>query len=259
MDNVEYKLSLEKRIFYFIKDLIKYPFKISGKYAAYNKGIGDIVAVKNEKQLAKNPAYKNKEDNYFRDFQRLNTKLVYTYIYGPILIGILVASIFVYKNRENYKRYFSVLTVPIPEERMSRRFSFYWAKTIYFFKNQPIQKEELSPLFAGYFVALLGARFLSRNPLFEKHEDINAKLVRLNCLDMNKNPWRFIYTEDAVLIVSFGQDPNKLINNMDFWTSLNFPPGTQYQSKKDMNKFVVMKKQSAPESIVFQLGDEDYG
>lgn len=248
-------LSLEKRIFNLLKFLIKYPFIISARYEAYNKGIGDLLAVKNEKELSRNPAYRNKEDNYFRNFQSKNTRLVYSFVYGPMLMGIVIASLFIYMNRAKYKEYIGVLTVPIQEERLSKKMSYYWAKGVYFFKKNPVSREEVYSVLAGYIVAILGAKFLSRNPFFDKQDDINSRLTQLKCLDMNGKPWRFVYTEDAVLIVSFGEDPNKLINTGSFWASLNFPPGTLIQSKKDMNKFVVMKKNSVAESIVFKLGE----
>lgn len=243
----EPSLSPEKKFFSIIGKIIKYPFMIAKKFEAYNVGLGDLMAVKNEPKLT------GEDDQYFKKFQRQNTKLVFFFIYGPMLIGFIISSLLIYSNRQNYISYYKELTKPVVEERFTRKISAYVNRVVFFIKDQPISVKEITPFFIAFLISLIGAKFLSRNPVFARQDDILNRLIAYGAKDMNGNPWKIIWTPDAMLFISFGEDPIKLAQDSKFWATINFPPTTPKQSKKDMNKFVVQRKQELSGNMFFKL------
>lgn len=249
--NVPVKLPLEKRLLNLFLNILKYPFRIAKKYESYNMGIGDLISVKNE------PNVNGKDDKYFREFQRKNTRLVFFCIYLPLILGFISTSLMIYKNKENYSNYYKQASAPIKEDKFTKKISAYWNKAYYIVAENPVTSDEYTPVLIAFFISLMGAKFLSINPVFEIKERIEKNLVALGCTDIEGNPWRVVWTPEAMLFVSFGTDPNKLAQEQKFWTTINFPPSLPKQSKKDMNKFVVQRKYELSSNMVFKLGDKD--
>lgn len=251
--NQEFTPPPEKRIINFFISLLKYPFRIAKRYEAHNVGLGDLMAVKNE------PNKSGADDDYFKKFQKNNTKLVFLLIYGPLLIGFLISCLVVFNNRKNYVDYYQKLTSPIKEERFTKKISGYLNKIVFLIKDQPISSDDITPIFIAFIFSLAGAKFLSINPVFNIEENIKKRLAIMGCTDIEGNPWKIVWTPEAMLIVAFGEDPMKLVQDSKFWATINFPPSVPKQSKKDMNKFVVQKKyELSSNSMIFKFGD-NYG
>lgn len=123
-----------------IKKVIKYPFFISGKFSSYNKGISDLIAVKNE------PRDFGHGDSYYRNIQKRYLKSIWAFIYAPILIGALVSGFFIYKNIDKYAYYKRILSYPVKEERFVKKLSVYSDKILFAVKGQPVSAEDVLPL-----------------------------------------------------------------------------------------------------------------
>lgn len=230
-----------------IKAIFKYPFKVSGMYSGYNKGLSELIAVKNE------PALKSKDDVYYRAIQKKNLKFIWGFIYFPILVGVLASALSIYTNRDKYQLYIHRLSLPVKEERFVKTVSIYFDKLIYLVRGQPISMKDLTPFLIGYLISIMGARFCSKNPTFAIQEEMQRKFTALGCTDIDGNPWRVVWTPEALLVTSFGRDPNQLYNDAKFWATINFPPSIPKQSKKDMNKFVVQRKYELSSNMVITL------
>lgn len=239
---------LEKRLWNFFLNIVKYPFRIAKKYETYNQGISELISVKNEPKI-----HDSETDSYFRDFQRKYTRLVFSCIYLPMLIGVAYSGFKIYQNKQNYVTYYNNLTAPIKEERFTRKIGASWDKLVYFIAKQPLSVDEATPFLISFLFSLAGAKFLSMSPVFQIEEEIKRKLVAMGHTDIEGNPWRIVWTPEAVLVVSFGKDPYQLAQEQKFWATINFPPGNPKQSKKDMSKFVVQRKHELSSNMVFKL------
>jgi hypothetical protein len=235
-----------------IKAILKYPFKISGKYSSYNKGISDLIAVKNDPL-----PYDVAGDEYFRNIQKKNSKLVWGFIYSPLFVGLLVAMGMMYLNKDRYINYVNKVSAPITEERFIKRVSGYINKAVYIVVDQPFSIKDLTPFLIGYFLSILGANLCSKNPTFEHEAEIKRRFLAMGCTDIEGNPWRVVWTLEALLITSFGRDPNQLNGDAKFWHSINFPPSMAKISSKDMNKFVVQKKYELSGNMEIKLEADD--
>lgn len=236
-----------------LKDILSYPFRMAKKMERYNIGISDLIAVKNE------PNVNGADDDYFRNFQRKNTRIIFFMIYLPIILSFLTTLGVAYYRKESYKTYYAQITAPVEEVKFTRKIAAYFKKGVFIIKDQPVSTMELIPLFAFYSLALIGSVVVSKNPVFQKEDELRRRLEALGHVDIEGKPWKVVWTPEAMLIVAFGQDPYKLSQNQNFWATMNFHHGTPKQSKKDMNKFVVQKKHELSNNMIFKLpvGDTD--
>ena len=243
--------TLSQRLWNGFKSLLHYPFRMAKKMESYNKGLSDLISVKNE------PNPNGADDYYFRNFQRKNTKLIFMLIYLPIILSFVGTLAVAYWRKDNYINYYTNLTAPVNEEKFTRTVSAYVRKMSYAIRNQPVTSKEAMPLIGFYLLALIGARFVSYNPVFKIEDEIRRRLTALNCVDIDGNPWKIVWTPEALLIVAFARDPHQLAADAKFWATINFPPSTPKQSKKDMNKFVVQRKYELSSNMIFKLNAAD--
>lgn len=229
-----------KRLWKKFLTLMAYPFKVGKMISGYNAGVGEIMIETGDYSLD--------------EYRTVNNKFLYSLIYLPILLGVISTALMIYTNEKAYDRYFSVMTSSTKNLTMMESIS---RKTKFAIKEFPVKTVEIAPILIGFLIALGGARFLSYHPAFAEIAKIQEDLKRMNFVDKDGNPWRVVWTIDAILFISYGYDPMKFVQEQRFWATINFSPGPPKVSKTNMNKFVVQRKYELSANMVFEFGEKE--
>lgn len=225
----------------FIGRILAYPYTIHRKFQNYNIRVGDM---KNE--------LKDKDDEHELDRLRSNnSKLTLLFIYLPTIIGILLSGISINTHKYDYQNYWHRLTKVEKNDGVTDGISKKYKKVKFAVTEIPVKKHDVAFLFYGYLITILGARFLSLNPIFKEEEKITSIFASLGNIDAEGNPWTVTWTPDAIQIISFNCDPLALCQNTRFWSTINFPPGAPKVSKTHMGKFIVTRAYELNATMLF--------
>lgn len=233
-------MPLHKQILFKIKALLLYPWKVSNMYSAQMYGISQIIAITEMK-------------SNFDPYLKWNNRNKWLYIWSPMMLGLVSAIIIAYTNKANYIRYYNDLRTPVVETRITSKISSSFKKVSRAVTQLPFSKDEVYIFLAGYVLSIIGAKFASQNPAFKHQADIQINLQHHGKVDMNGNPWMVIWTREALFIKSWNCDPSKLVNDMAFFSDINFPPTAPKIDKKNMNQFVILKKQELNPKMIFNF------
>ena len=220
-----------------------FPHKIARKYQRYNKEIGEM--------------YHEIRDQNLSRLRARNAKLLNLFIYLPIFVGIMASAISVYSHKEDFSLYRKKITTTIYAKDFSTKAKVVVKRIHYAITETPFKKMDYFFILSGYFLAFIGASFLSLNPAFAQEFIIREKFRALKLLDANGDPWKLTWTPDALMITSFNNDPIALKGSGKFWSTINFPPSNPKIFKNDMNKFIVYRKYELPASVVIQYSGEE--
>lgn len=233
-------LPMHKKVLNLIKAFLLYPWKVSQMYSNHMFGVSKIIEITEMK------------DN-FRPYIKWDNRHKWFYIWSPMMLGLLLSIIIAYTNKANYIKYYNDLTAPIVDTRITSKVSSGFKKISKALTGLPFSKDEIYIFIIGYGLSIIGARFAAQNPAFKYQEQIQINLQHHGKVDMNGNPWMVIYTREALFIKSWNCDPNKLVNDMAFFSDINFPPTPPKIDKKNMNQFVILKKQELNPKMIFDF------
>lgn len=237
-------IPLHKVVWRFFMRILKYPRRIAKRYAGYNGAIGEILMETGDANIDQ--------------IRRRNAKLVNIFIYLPMFLGVMIALVFIYLDRGEFLNYLDRVITPIYAKGFFGNLSAYFRKIHYVFTGIPLSKVEIYAFFGGYLSSIIGAWFLSLNPVFKEQEKIVHIFSTLGYIDSEGNPWKVTWTPNAIMIEAFNCDPFALCNNTRFWSSVNFPPTTPKVFRNNMNKFIVQRKYELPDSLVFEIKGGNY-
>lgn len=206
---------------------------------AYNAAIGEMMEELKEKSLDR--------------FRIRNNKLLNNFIRIPLALGFLVAFCSIATHYYEYHVFWYKLTSPLYSHGVFN-FIYKFAKRIGFLiGNNPIHKLDILPIIVGYGVAILGSVVLSRHTAFRHVATIEAAFLYRGYVDAEGKPWKVTWTPDALMITAYNCDPNALINKMEFWNTISFPPSPPRIFKNNMNKFIVTRSYELPQAIIFEI------
>lgn len=224
------------------KNIVRYPKKIRNQYGYYNAILSYIIQ-------------KTKSDNLLNLRQR-NVYFINIFIILPMFIGALFSGISVYNNIDKYQLYIKRATLPIDGESYFRIFINLINRIYKMIEFQPFSIDEMKYIVIGFVLSIIGAKFLSLNPIFKKSKQIEDILSKIKKVDADEKPWKVIWTPDAVYFESFLGDPDTFVSQRSFWNTINFSPSPPLIDVKDRTKFIVPRKYELPPKIVFPIRQE---
>jgi hypothetical protein len=225
----------------FIFKILGYPYSIIKKYNNYNIRVAEIVT--------------ELKDDELNRIRKNNGKLIMIFIYFPILLGLILSTVSIHSHYYDYQNYFNKINRQNMENTLSEKIGSKIKKAKIIVFEAPIRKTDFILIVYGYIFALLGARFLSINPIFKEEDKITNIFASLGYTDAEGKPWVVTWTPDAIMIVAFNCDPIQLCSNTRFWSTINFPPGTPKVSKNNMNKFIVTRAFELTPNMIFSFED----
>ena len=236
---ISFKYILKNLLWYNIKKILKYPSKIKKQYGYYNAILSYII------QRTKSETLLN--------LRKRNVYFINSFIILPMFLGMLFTGISMYNHKEKYQVYAIRATLPV-EGESNIQIGINVVNRLYkMIVHQPISKEELNYLFYGFLISLLGAKFLSLNPIFKESNKIEDILSKIRKLDADDKPWKVVWTPDAIYFESFLGDPDSFVSKREFWNQINFSPDPPMIDLKDRTKFIIPRKYELPPKIVFKI------
>ena len=239
--------SLDKKIFKKIKEVFLYPMKISQKFSNHQRGVSIMLDILN---------YDKQSQNYKRlaSYIKKDANAKFTFITMWIFLAFLSFGVLAYKNKVNYLKYYELISLPLTETRLTGMIGEVGKKIYFAIKFIPVSKQELSSFLLFYSISILGARFASYNPAFKNQENIQKKLEADGKLDENGNPWMVIWTREAILIKTYGNNDDKLFSDKSFWTDINFIPTSPKSNIKQGLQFLVFaKKEEVSRNLTYDF------
>ena len=242
-------LPLEKRLWKKFKNIIKYPFTVGKKFTNHMRGISVILAILK---------YDKKSQNYQRiaSYIKKDAMNRNAFIYLWIFLAVFSAALIGYKNKQNYIKYWELMKTPVHETRITAQIGEIAKKAYYAVRFIPISKNELMWFSGFYLIAIIGARFCSYNPIFKEQEHIQAKFLADGKLDEFGNPWLVVWTREAILIKTYGNNDDKMFSDRSFWTDINFMPTTPKSTIDHGLRFLVFaKKQEINRNMTYSFDE----
>lgn len=240
-------LPLEKRVWYKIKEILMYPLKVSQQFSNHQRGVTIILAILNYDKQSQN--FKKLASYIKKD---ANSK--FTFITMWIFLAFLSAGVLGYKNKNDYIKYYQLMSLPLKETRLTAKMGEIGKKIYYAVKFLPISRQEISVFCIFYAISIVGARFASYNPAFKIQEAIQKKLMADGKLDENGNPWMVVWTREAILIKTYGNNDDKLFTDKSFWTDINFIPTSPKSNIKQGLQFLVFaKKEEVSRNLTYEF------
>ena len=237
--NSKLKYLIVNIIWYNIKRLLRYPFKIKNQYGFYNAILSYILG-------------KTKSENLL-NLRKRNVYFINTFIILTIFLGFLFTGISIFNNKAKYHEYIQRATLPIGGETYFEKTKNSIRRGYKMIVFQPISKEEIQYLIYGFLLSIIGGRFLALNPIFKESKKIEDILSKIRKVDADEKPWRVVWTPDAIYFESFLGDPDSFINDRRFWNEINFTPDPPKIDPKDRKKFIVPRKYELPPKIIFKV------
>lgn len=238
-----YVAPLHKRLINMLIEKLKYPKKIFDKYKRYNAAVSEILIETQNTEL--------------HHLRVKNAKLVNIFIILPIFLGLCLTGFYVYLYKYDFIYYYNKLTASFGNVGIFKLIFELIKRFVYMITNFPLGFKIIKWIFYGYGASIVGAWILSLNPAFKEEEKITHIFATLGYIDSEGNPWKVTWTPEAIMITSFNCDPVALSQNTRFWSSINFPPSSPKVLKKDMKKFIVMRKYELPQELVFELKEKE--
>jgi hypothetical protein len=222
----------------FFGRILAYPFVIVKKYQNYNIRIGEMKSELKDDELDR--------------LRTNNGKLTLLFVYLPIVLGILLSGISVNAHKYDYQSYWHRINRVDKTDGLTDGIEKKYKKVKIAVTELPVKKYDIMFIIYGYLFTILGARFLSLNPVFKEEEKITSIFASLGYIDADGNPWQVTWTPDAIQIISFNCDPLALCQNTRFWSTINFPPSlTPKISKTHMGKFIVTRAYELTPNMIF--------
>jgi hypothetical protein len=228
-----------KAVAKFIGKILAYPYTILKKYQNYNIRVGDM---KNELK-----------DDELERVRANNAKLTLFFIHLPTVLGMLLCGFSINSHKYDYQNYWSKIHRVEKADGITDGISKKYKKVKTIVTEVPLRKYDFIFLIYGYMITILGARFLSLNPIFKEEDKITGIFASLGFLDAEGKPWKVTWTPDAIQIISFNCDPMALCQNTRFWSTINFPPGAPKISKTHMGKFIVIRAYELNATMLFSF------
>jgi hypothetical protein len=239
----QYTPPVQQKIFQFLLDKLKYPKKIFDKYKVYNAAVSEILIE------TQNPS--------LHDLRVKNAKLVNFFILLPIFLGFVIMTVNIFTHRTDFIYYYFKATSSFGNVGYFQLIIDIIKRLYYIIFSFPFGLKIIKWLFYGYGLSICGAFILSLNPAFKEEDKISHIFATLGYIDAEGHPWKVTWTPEAIMITSFNCDAIALSQNTRFWSSINFPPSSPKILKKDMKKFIVMRKYELPQELVFVLKEKD--
>jgi hypothetical protein len=234
----------------FLVRILVYPYTIIKKYNNYNIRLGDMA------NLLKEQDKEEIVQEEIGDLRKTNGKLIMTFIYFPILVGFICSSLSINSHSFEYKNYWGKITKPTIDVGIVDKVKTKFSQAKIIITECPYKKNDGIFILYGYLVALLGARFLSMNPVFKEEDHKSTVFGSLGYVDAEGEPWQITWTPDAIMIICFNCDPYLLCDNSRFWSSINFPPSLPTVSKETMNKFIVTRAYELSPKMTFVFDEK---
>ena len=231
---------------------LMYPRKVIKRYRAYNSGIGEMIL-----QLRKTM----QSTEYLENHRARNSKLVNFFVLLPFFAGLSFSSYEIYSKRDLFSRYVNEVTKPIEKTVYGKRkkyIPYIKDKAVFMYRQNPFNMEILIPFLIGYGFCFIGAGLLMKNPAFKKESDIQVVFTALRHTDLEGNPWKVVWTPNAILIEAFGEDPSDFCVNKKgkkLWNAIKFSPGEPMIFNDNPNKFVVQRRYDLPSELIFNQKD----
>jgi hypothetical protein len=234
----------------FIIQLLAYPYTVIKKYNSYNIRLGDMA------NLLKEHEKEEVVQEEIASIRKTNGKLIMTIIYFPILIGMIFSFLSISSHSFEYKIYWNKINKETHDIGFFDKVHTKFNQLKIIIADCPYRKNDGIFIIYGYFAALLGARFLSMNPVFEEEERKAIIFASLGHTDAEGEPWQITWTPDAIMVICFNCDPYLLCDNSRFWSTINFPPSLPTVSKASMNKFIVTRAYELSPNMTFVFDDK---
>lgn len=240
-------LPLEKKVWRKFKDIVMYPIRVSQQFSNHQRGVTIILAILNYDKHTQN--FKKLASYIKKD---ANSK--FTFITMWIFLAFFSSGVMAYKNKSTYIKYYELMSLPIKETRLTAQVGEVGKKIYYAIRFIPVSKEEFSIFLIFYAISIVGARFASYNPAFKMQEAIQKKLTADGKHDENGNPWMVVWTREAILIKTYGNNDDKLFGDKSFWTDINFVPTTPKSNIKQGLQFLVFaKKEEVARNLTYDF------
>jgi hypothetical protein len=234
---------LSKVVLKFFWRIIAYPHVIIKKYQSYNIRVAEM----------RNELKKEEQSHELERLLANNGKLILLFIYVPILLGIVCSGLSINSHKYDYQSYWRRLHTVERADGITDSIGNKWKKVKFAVAENPVKKYDFLLVMYGYMIAIMGARFLSINPIFKEEAKITEIFASLGMIDSQGNPWTVTWTPDAIQIDSFNCDPLALCSNLRFWSTINFPPSPPKINKIHRRKFIVVRAYELSPTMLFSF------
>lgn len=234
---------LHKRVLRLIFSLLKYPFKVKKKYDYYIA----IITLMDTKV----------KDVELKDLKKRMLTILRMLIMLPMFLGVSINLFQISKMEDPYlsgkNKYIAFIeraVAPLNSKGVWDTSLKVFKRGYLIFVKNPVDVKDFIPFMLGYAFSIVGALFAAKNPLFEKSDLIEEYLEDMKMTDINKNPWKVVYTPKYIFFQAYGHDHNRFVEKTSFWNNLgDFLPGDPITFAEDSTKFIIPKKYSLPEKI----------
>lgn len=230
-----------KKIWFYLKKLLKYPFDVRKKFDYYNYIIYLIYTKTNDSTALK--------------LRKRNHLLINVLIFLPMFLGVLYSGISLINNKNRYIVYYQRILLPLEGETPIRKTLAGFKRTYYAVRYHPLQSSDFEAILHGYLFAILGAGLMSKHPAFKKQKDIEDVLLNSNRVDEDGKPWSVVWTPKALYFEAYQCDVYKFVNETKFWNTINYSPAEPLLIPDDKRKFIIREKFELPPKIIFKSNE----
>lgn len=243
LNNNPIPIPVYKRVLRLVFSLLKYPFRIKKKYDYYIA----IISLMDTKV----------KDLELKDLKKRMLTILRLLIMMPMFLGVTINLVQLSRledpylsGRNKYIVFIERSIAPLHSQGFFDTSLKVMKRGYLIFIKNPINLKDFMPFLMGYGLAIVGALFAAKNPLFEKSDLIEEYLQDMKMTDINKNPWKVVYTPKYIFFEAYGHDHNRFVEKTSFWNNLgDFLPGDPIQFSDDSTRFIIPKKYSLPEKI----------
>ena len=232
---------LLKKIWFYLKKLLNYPFVIKNNYNYYNAIISKIIKKTRSVGLI--------------SLRKRNVMYINLFIYLPLFLGFMVSALTVYQNKAKYELYATRVILPLSGETSVQKGVSFIKRAYYSVRYQPIEYEDFEMILYGYFFAILGAYIMSKHPAFKKQKEIQEVLYKLKKVDGENNPWKVIWTPEALFFETYNCNPYQFQKETKFWNTINFSPAPPIVFEDNKSTFIIPRKFELPAQIIFKSSE----
>ena len=233
-------VSIKTRIVRLILKALIFPKRVSDKISSYNKRVGIIRA-----QI---------DDSSFDYIRANNVKLLNYFIRIPLLVGIILTIVVFLYNKAKIMVYYKVIVLILKREDHYLITNLFKALRFILIKIG-ILKEIFTGFFFGYVCSFFGAAFLSLHTALKKEDEIKQFLIKKRYVDQDGKPWSITWTNDAIMLTIFNNEPHSVYNDKEFWYTIGFNPTLPKQCKGDLNTVIFLRASELPDIIRFKVSD----
>ena len=214
---------------------------IKKKYAYYNAIISKIIQKRNSYGLI--------------SLRKRNVLLINLAIYLPLATGVFFSAATIYDNKVKYEVYARRVVLPLEGETSIQKGFAAIKRAYYSVRYQPISYSDIETIFYGYLLAILGAYILSKNTAFKEQKVIEEALIKFKKFDVDNNPWRAVWTPEAIFFEAYGCNPHTFQKEIRFWNAINFSAAPPILFEENKNIFIIPKNFELPSKIIFKSSE----